>query len=89
MPPARKQKYSRSLSHGKKNNKAPSQFVENHTSEPPVNSASEEPVASDPYLTMNLTQLRRKVKDLINLKDKNKTTIDDIMKERSDLQKAK
>ena len=38
---------------------------------------------------MDVSQLRRKVKDLIRLKNKNKITIDDLKRERADLQKAK
>ena len=38
---------------------------------------------------MDVSQLRRKVKDLISLKNKNKITIDDLKRERADLQKAK
>ena len=73
----------------RKNNKSPSQSVRSNTAEPPINSASEETEVSDAYLTMTLPQLRRKVKDLIKLKDKNKKTVDDTKKERNDLQKAK
>ena len=38
---------------------------------------------------MDVSQLCRKVKDLISLKNKNKITIDDLKRERADLQKAK
>ena len=71
----------------KKNNKARTQSVDPNTSEPPINSSPDE--RNDAYLLMDISQLRRKVKDLISLKNKNEITINDLKRERADLQKAK
>ena len=49
----------------------------------------EQPAVDDSYLSMNLSQLRRKVKGLIGLKNKNRQTINDLKKERDDLRKEK
>ena len=49
---------------------------------PPVVPVPEQPAVDDSYLSMNASQLRRKVKALIGLKNKNKKTIDDLKKER-------
>ena len=83
-----KKKYARSLSHGK-NNKATSQPLETPTSEPPVVPVPEQPAVDNSYLSMNVYQLRRKVKSLIGLKNKNRQTINDLKKERDDLRKEK
>ena len=87
-PPTTKKKNTRCLRHGK-NNKAPSQTLETPTSVPPVVPVPEQPSVDDSYLSMNVSQLRRKVKALIGLKKKNKKTIDDLKKERDDLGKEK
>ena len=80
IPPSKRprKKYSRSLSKGK-NNKAPSH----------VDPVPEQPAVDDAYLSMDVSQLRRKVKDLIGLKNKNRKTIDNLKKEVAKLQKAK
>ena len=79
-PPTKRagRKYTRCLSHGK-NNKPP----------PPVDPVPEQLAEEDAYLSMNVPQLRRKVKALIGRINKNKKTIDGLKKERVDLQKAK
>merc|ERR1711966_372162 len=87
-PPTTKKKNTRCLRHGK-NKKAPSQTLETPTSVPPVVPVPEQPSVDDSYLSMNVSQLRRKVKALIGLKKKNKKTIDDLKKERDDLRKEK
>jgi len=55
-------------------------LVPSNTSKQPVDPVPALPAVDDAYLSMDVTQLRRKVKDLIGLKNKNRKTIDNLKK---------